>query len=64
MLANQLRNEEEDDEDIGALVHRKSGCCNSRARVRRRARVTGTSYYLHRSIVQLQFAVLQQVMLS
>ena len=26
--------------------------------------MTGTSYYLHRSIVQLQFAVLQQVMLS
>ena len=29
MLANQRRNEEEDDEDIGALVHKK---CQSRNR--------------------------------
>ena len=38
---------------MGVSAEKESGCCNSRARVRRRARVTGTSYYLHRSIVQL-----------
>ena len=32
--------------------------------MRRRARATGASYYLHRSFAQLQFAVMQQVMLS